>query len=217
VDPSGSDTPDPVRSGRPLVVGLTGGIGSGKSTVADLFGSLGVPVIDADAIAHALVEPGQPALQEIITTFGEHCVDASGLLDRGWLRQRVFSDSTQRLRLEAILHPKIRMKIRQLVNAVTEPYCVVVIPLLVETGQRDLVDRVLVVDCTHDQQLDRASARDGRTREEIQAIMGVQATRERRLAIADDIIRNSGTLEALRGEVRLQHQRYLEIAAHGPG
>lgn len=217
MEPSGSVTPAPGRTGRPLVVGLTGGIGSGKSTVADLFRTLGVPVIDADEIAHALVEPGQPALQEIITTFGKHSVDANGQLDRGWLRERVFTNPGQRHRLEAILHPKIRMKIRELIKGVADPYCLVVIPLLLETEQTDLVDRVLVVDCTPDRQVDRAVARDSRARQEILAIMGVQATRENRLAIADDIISNNGTLDELRGQVRLQHQRYLEIAAHRPG
>ncbi len=213
--PSGSDTPGPDRTGRPLVVGLTGGIGSGKSTVADFFQALDVPVIDADAIAHALVDPGQPALAEIVAAFGESCIDASGRLDRAWLRERVFSDSTRRHRLEAILHPKIRMEIRELIKGVAGPYCVVVIPLLLETEQQDLVDRVLVVDCTQDHQLDRASARDGRTRGEILAIMAIQAPRESRLAIADDIIRNNGSLDELRLQVLLQHERYLEIATRG--
>ena len=217
MDPSGSVTQDPGRTGRPLVVGLTGGIGSGKSTVADIFRTLGVPVIDADEIAHALVRPGQPALQEIITTFGEDCVDASGQLKRGWLRERVFTDAGLRHRLETILHPKIRMKISELIKTVAEPYCLVVIPLLLETGQVDLVDRVLVVDSTPDRQIERAVARDGRAREEILAIMGVQASRESRQGIADDVISNDGTLDELRAQVTSQHKQYLEIAAHGPG
>ncbi len=215
MDPSGSVKPGPNQSGRPLVIGLTGGIGSGKSTVADCFRTLDVPVIDADEIAHALVAPGQPALQEIITAFGEHCVDANGQLDRGWLRQRVFTDSRQRQRLEAILHPKIRIKIIELIETVDTSYCIVVIPLLLETDQMDLVDRVLVVDCSQHNQVARASARDGRSREEIMAIIGVQALRQRRLSLADDIINNDGSLDELRAQVRSQHHRYLEIAAHG--
>jgi len=210
VDPFGSIKPGPT-----LVVGLTGGIGSGKSTVADFFRGLDVPVIDADEIAHALVAPGQPALQEIIAAFGERCIDADGQLDRGWLRDRVFSDAAQRHRLEAILHPKIRIKISALVKTVEAPYCIVVIPLLLETDQLDLVDRVLVVDSSQENQLARVAARDGRSRVEILAIMGVQAPRERRLARADDVISNNGTLDELLAQVRSQHAKYLECAAHG--
>ena len=210
MDPSGSIKPGPT-----LVVGLTGGIGSGKSTVADFFRGLDVPVIDADEIAHALVAPGQPALQEIIAAFGERCIDADGQLDRGWLRDRVFSDAAQRHRLEAILHPKIRIKISALVKTVEAPYCIVVIPLLLETDQLDLVDRVLVVDSSQENQLARVAARDGRSRVEILAIMGVQAPRERRLARADDVISNNGTLDELLAQVRSQHAKYLECAAHG--
>ena len=124
---------------RPLIVGLTGGIGSGKSTVADLFQQLGIPVIDADVIAHTLVEPGQPALVEIIEAFGANTVDASGVLDRARLRKLVFSDPGQKHRLEAILHPKIRREIITLTTNTQAPYCIVVIPLLLETDQRDLV------------------------------------------------------------------------------
>ena len=210
MDPFGSIKPGPT-----LVVGLTGGIGSGKSTVADFFRGLDVPVIDADEIAHALVAPGQPALQEIIAAFGERCIDADGQLDRGWLRDRVFSDAAQRHRLEAILHPKIRIKISALVKTVEAPYCIVVIPLLLETDQLDLVDRVLVVDSSQENQLARVAARDGRSRVEILAIMGVQAPRERRLARADDVISNNGTLDELLAQVRSQHAKYLECAAHG--
>lgn len=215
MDPSSSVKPGPSQTGGPLVVGLTGGIGSGKSTVADCFRTLDVPVIDADEIAHALVAPGQLALQEIITAFGEHCVDANGQLDRDWLRERVFSDNTQRRRLEVILHPKIRMKIRELIEAVDTPYCIVVIPLLLETNQTDLVDRILVVDCTEDNQVARAAARDGRAREEIRAIMEIQSPRQNRLALADDVINNDGTLDELRAQVHTQHEKYLDFTAHG--
>lgn len=210
MDPSGHNKPD-----HPLVVGLTGGIGSGKSTIADFFTNLGITVIDADAIARALVEPGQAALQELAASFGEQCINADGRLDRAWLRDRVFADETRRHRLEAILHPRIRMEINRLIMAADTPYCVVVIPLLLETQQGDLVDRVLVVDSTEDRQLARASARDGSRREQVQAIMAAQASRAQRLAIADDVITNDGTLDELREQVRSLHEKYLALA--GPG
>ena len=197
---------------RPLIVGLTGGIGSGKSTVADLFQQLGIPVIDADVIAHTLVEPGQPALVEIIEAFGANTVDASGVLDRARLRKLVFSDPEQRRRLEAILHPKIRRKIITLTTNIRTPYCIVVIPLLLETDQRDLVDRILVVDTGVDKQIARVTMRNGLPKHEIMAIITAQASRERRLAAADEVIDNNGSLNELNSQVRAQHEKYLKIA-----
>ena len=197
---------------RPLIVGLTGGIGSGKSTVADLFQQLGIPVIDADVIAHTLVEPGQPALVEIIEAFGANTVDASGVLDRARLRKLVFSDPEQRHRLEAILHPKIRREIITLTTNIRTPYCIVVIPLLLETDQRDLVDRILVVDTGVDKQIARVTMRNGLPKHEIMAIITAQASRERRLAAADEVIDNNGSLNELNSQVRAQHEKYLKIA-----
>ena len=197
---------------RPLIVGLTGGIGSGKSTVADIFGQLGIPVIDADAIAHALVEPGQPAFGEIIKAFGPDSVDASGVLDRNRLRKLVFSDPEQRHRLEEILHPKIRSEIITLTTNIQTPYCIVVIPLLLETDQRDLVDRILVVDTGLENQIARVTMRNGLPRHEIIAIIGAQASRDRRLAAADEVIKNDGSLDELADQVRAQHEKYLKIA-----
>ena len=197
---------------RPLIVGLTGGIGSGKSTVADLFQQLGIPVIDADVIAHTLVEPGQPALVEIIEAFGANTVDASGVLDRARLRKLVFSYPEQRRRLEAILHPKIRREIITLTTNIRTPYCIVVIPLLLETDQRDLVDRILVVDTGVDKQIARVTMRNGLSRHEIMAIITAQASRERRLAAADEVIDNNGSLNELNSQVRAQHEKYLKIA-----
>jgi len=197
---------------RPLIVGLTGGIGSGKSTVADFFQQLGIPVIDADVIAHALVEPGQPALGEIIKTFGPDSVDASGVLDRKRLRKLVFSDPEQRRRLEAILHPKIRSEITALTANIQSAYCIVVIPLLLETDQRDLVDRVLVVDTGVDNQIARVTMRNALPRHEIIAIITAQASRDSRLAAADEVINNDGSLDELANQVRAQHEKYLEIA-----
>jgi dephospho-CoA kinase len=197
---------------RPLVIGLTGGIGSGKSTVAGIFQQFGITVIDADVIAHAMVAPGQPALREIIKAFGPDSVDASGVLDRNRLRKLVFSNPEHRRRLEAILHPKIRREIITLTTKIQSPYCVVVIPLLLETDQRDLVDRILVVDTRVDNQIARVTMRNGLRRHEIIAIIAAQASRDSRLAAADEVINNDGSLEELVNQVRAQHEKYLKIA-----
>jgi dephospho-CoA kinase len=197
---------------RPLVVGLTGGIGSGKSTVAEGFSALGVTVIDADRIAHELVEPGKPALDEIIACFGNGCLSADGRLDRTCLRRRVFTDPEQRYRLEAILHPKIRQKIIQLINETQTPYCVVVIPLLLETRQTDLVDRILVVDASEATQITRVAARDGLSQTEITAIMTTQADRASRLAAATDVIHNDADRATLTRRIQALHTQYLELS-----
>lgn len=197
---------------RPLVIGLTGGIGSGKSTVARIFQQLGIPVIDADVIAHAMVAPGQPALEEIIEVFGPASVDASGVLDRNRLRKLVFSDPAQRHRLEAILHPRIRSEIIALTTNIQAPYCIVVIPLLLETDQRDLVDRILVVDAGVDNQITRVTIRNGLPMLEITAIIAAQTSRDSRLAAADEVINNDGSLDELAIQVRAQHEKYLKIA-----
>ena len=199
-------------SHRPLVIGLTGGIGSGKSTVAGIFKQFGIPVIDADVIAHAMVAPGQPAFQEIIEVFGPGSLDASGAIDRNRLRKLVFSDPAQRQRLETILHPKIRREIISLTRNVQTPYCIVVIPLLLETDQRDLVDRILVVDTELDNQIARVTMRNGLPRHEINAIIAAQAKRDSRLAAADEVINNDGSLDELAIQVRAQHKKYLKIA-----
>ena len=201
---------------QPLIVGLTGGIGSGKSTVAGLFEALGIAIIDADVIARALVAPGEPALREIITAFGSSCLDDRGQLDRGKLRRLVFSDQAQRLQLEAILHPKIRLEIKKLIKNVRTPYCIVVIPLLLETHQTDLVDRILVVDTPVDIRITRVEARDHLPRDEIDAIIKTQTDREVQLRAADDVICNNGSLDKLAILVQKQHDRYLEIAADRP-
>jgi dephospho-CoA kinase len=197
---------------RPLIIGLTGGIGSGKSTVAGIFQQLGVPVIDADVIAHAMVAPGQPALKEIIEAFGPASVDASGVLERNRLRKLVFSDPAQRHRLEAILHPKIRREIITLTTNTQAPYCIVVIPLLLETDQQDLVDRILVIDAGEDRQIARVTLRNGLPRSEIAAIIAAQASRDSRLAVADEVINNDGSLDELADQVRSHHEKYLKIA-----
>ena len=196
---------------QPLVIGLTGGIGSGKSTVANGFGELGVPLIDADLIARELVEPGQTALEEIRAVFGPGCLNAEGRLDRTRIQQRIFNDETLRLRLEAILHPEIRRRIKALITDIRAAYCIVVIPLLLETGQNDLVDRILVVDAPEEEQIKRVAARDKLSHNAVIRIMRTQADRETRLASADDIIVNNSGLESLTSQIQSLHHRYLEL------
>jgi len=212
VTDSDTETKSPGNADKKtLVVGLTGGIGSGKTTVANGFGSLGVPVIDADQLARELVEPGQQALAEIISTFGAEAVTADGRLDRDYMRQRVFSDSARKSQLEAILHPKIRQRIRALLSEIRTPYCIVVIPLLLETRQTDLVDRILVIDSPEKEQLKRVAARDGLSDNAIMAIMASQADRNTRLAAADDIIVNDRDISELTGRIQELHKHYTGI------
>ena len=178
-----------------LVIGLTGGIGSGKSAVEALFSELGVPVIDADRIARQVVEPGQPALDEIKAQFGEAVLDAQGALNRRRLRKLVFDDAALRKALESILHPRIRARIAEELSALSAPYAIVAIPLLIETGPYQEVDRVLVVDCPEEEQIRRICQRDKVSAAQAAAIMATQATREERLSAADDIIDNAGALQ----------------------
>jgi dephospho-CoA kinase len=195
-----------------LVIGLTGGIGSGKTTVANGFEKLGVPLIDADLIARELVEPGQAALEEIRAVFGAECLTKEGRLDRALIRERIFADDSLRQRLEAILHPVIRKRIKDLIAEVRAAYCIVVIPLLLETGQNDLVDRILVVDTPEKEQIKRVAARDKLSHNAIIKIMHTQADRKTRLAAADDIIVNNSDLETLTSHIRSLHRRYLELS-----
>lgn len=197
-----------------LRIGLTGGIGSGKTTVAELFASHGVPVVDTDSIARELAQPGQSALREIVARFGPDVLNDSGHLDRARLRRRVFADATERKALESILHPRIRATVNERVAALNAPYCIIVIPLLVESGyEKKMVDRVLVVDCPEIQQISRVAARSQLTEPQIRAIMEAQATRAERLQHADDVIVNDGDLASLEVEVVNLHARYLELAA----
>ncbi|MFH1818895.1 MAG: dephospho-CoA kinase [Pseudomonadota bacterium] len=194
-------------------VGLTGGIGSGKSTVADLFAGLGVPVIDTDVIARALTAPRGMALDAVRTAFGDQVMQADGSLDRAALRRRVFSDADARHQLEAILHPLIRLAVEQQLVTLAAPYVLIVIPLLVETGTyQEVLDRVLLVDCPEDQQIARVMARSGLTLDEVKAILAAQAVRATRLAIADDVISNTASPEALRTQVAVLHRRYLAFS-----
>jgi dephospho-CoA kinase len=195
-----------------LRVGLTGGIGSGKSTAAALFAGHGAPVIDADEIARQLVTPEQPAYEQVLKTFGRDIVGPSGKLDRDRLRRIVFSDPGHRKRLEAILHPLVRGEIQQQTQRLQAPYCIIVIPLLIEANQRDLVDRVLVIDIDEALQLQRVTARSQLTADEIRKIIGAQLSRSERLRHADDVIINSMGLGELRANVEALHERYLTLA-----
>lgn len=190
------------------VVAVTGGIASGKSEVTRRFEARGVPVLDADLIARALVEPGQPALAEIVARFGAHLVDDLGALDRRKLRDLVFADPESRRHLEAILHPRVRQALRDGARDATAPCVLLAIPLLVESGHYDWVDRVLVIDVPPAVQLARVMARDGVTRESAQATLAAQTSRAARLARAHDVIVNDGSLDHLDDCVARLHARY---------
>ncbi len=195
-----------------LVVGLTGGIASGKSTVADLFINQGITVIDADILAREAVEPGRPALTEIAAEFGPHALTSSGTLDRARLRERVFADPEARRRLEEIVHPWVRAAILERLEQADGAYCVLCIPLLLESNQEEIVDRILVVDVPEEVQIQRVRDRDGSSRDTIEGILAAQVSRRERLAAADDVIDNDGELESLRKRVAQLHHFYLDIA-----
>lgn len=196
-----------------LVIGLTGGIGSGKSTVAELFSGLGVPVIDTDRIAHELTVSGSAALAAIHQAFGDSVISNDGSLDRTILRDIVFGDAAARKKLEAILHPRIRREVESSLDSLDAPYVLLVIPLLVEAGgYADLIDRVLVIDCPEALQVSRVITRNGMSQQEVMAIMAAQASRDRRLQSADDVIVNGDMNAGLKEEVKALHLRYRALA-----
>ena len=195
-----------------LKIGLTGGIASGKSTVACMFAELGIPVIDTDVIARDLVMPGLPALVEIRQRFGEAVIDGSGSLDRAAMRKLIFSDDQARQDLEAILHPRIGAETRRQSAEANGPYQVIVVPLLLRSQLRQFVDRVLVVDCSEDVQVQRLMARDTESAEQARRILAAQASRQDRLAIADDVIRNDHDLAHLRDQVLELDRKYRREA-----
>jgi dephospho-CoA kinase len=198
-----------------LKIGLTGGIGSGKSTVARLFAELNTPVIDADEIAHRLVEKGQPALNMIIAQFGSTMLNEDGSLNRSKLKSLIFSDSSYKQKLEAILHPLIFQSIQMAVENLNDPYCIICIPLLIETQRTKSVDRVLVVDCPVELQIERVRARDHLTLDKIQLILANQASRADRIAQSDDVINNSEIETMLAEQVKKLHNLYLSLSASG--
>ncbi|MDB5806180.1 MAG: dephospho-CoA kinase [Betaproteobacteria bacterium] len=203
---------------NPYTVGLTGGIGSGKSAAGAEFEKLGVAVIDSDAIAHALTAPGGAAIEPVRAAFGAAFIGANGAMDRGRMREHVFNAPAERARLEAILHPLIRTETAAQARAATSAYVVLMIPLLVEAARRDpdwrtRFDRIAVVDCSEATQVRRVMARNGYTEEAVQRILSAQASRADRLAAADDVIDNEGAVAALAPQVARLHRSYLHLAA----
>jgi len=197
----------------PYTVGLTGGIGSGKSAVAGLFAKRGIAVIDSDEIAHELTQTGGAAIGPISDAFGPGVIDADGALDRARMRALAFGDTAERHKLEAILHPLIREETARRVEHTASAYAVLVVPLLVEGGiDRSCYARVLVVDCAEAQQIERVMRRSGLSEQTVRAILGAQATREERLTRADDVIDNSGPVDALEPQVARLHEKYLALS-----
>jgi len=193
----------------PLVIGLTGGVGSGKSSAAKFFAELGADVIDTDEIAHQFTRPEGVAMAAIQREFGEDFITTAGALDREKMRSLVFSDSNSRKKLEAILHPLIRTEAARRAAITAAPYVVMVVPLLLETGNyREMVQRILVIDCNEHSQIDRAMVRSGLSRQEVEAIMRVQISRQERLQQAGDVIINDSDMAHLRQQVEMLHQKY---------
>jgi dephospho-CoA kinase len=195
-----------------FVVVLTGGIASGKSAVSQFFAQRGVPVIDTDLIAHEIVEPGQAALVRIAEAFGQEFLDGNGRLDRKKMRNAIFSDPGLKIRLEGILHPAIAAEVDQRIAQVDAPWCILVVPLFKEGGLFTWINRVLVVDVEESVQIERGMERDGITREQAQSILDAQPSRRGRLALADDIIDNSGSLEELEARVDMLYRKYTAMA-----
>ena len=197
-----------------LRVGLTGGIGCGKSIVATGFADHHIPVIDTDLIAHQLTAPHGEALPAIQTAFGEDALQADGALNRAAMRRRIFSNAIERQKLQAILHPLILQAVQQqLQRLVKVPYVLIVVPLLLETDSyRSMIDRVLVVDCLESQQINRVMARNGLQMEEVEAVMAAQVNRPTRLAAADDVLTNTGDLASLHHQITPLHRKYLELS-----
>jgi len=196
-----------------LTIGLTGGIASGKSSVAAQFAALGVPIIDTDHIARELVMPGQPALRDIVEHFGTQALHANGQIDRAWLRQRIFSDAQARAALNTIMHPRIRARVEDELGKLTTAYAIVVVPLLVDSqNYDDIVQRVLLVDLDETEQLRRLMARDPIDLAQAQAIIKAQATRAQRLARADDVIDNHGAADQLATQISRLHAHYTQLA-----
>lgn len=197
-----------------LKVGLTGGIGSGKTTVSDRFAELGVPVIDTDILAREVVQPGEPALDELVGYFGKVILDKDGSLDRARLRETMFSDPDKKQRVESILHPIIRQRLLGKLKALEKEdhsYCIIVVPLLVETDFRQVIDRILVVEAPRERRIEWVISRSGLVREKVEEIMDTQAPSEKRRAVAHDIIDNDGSLADLLAKIDRLHAKYLVI------
>lgn len=195
-----------------LIVGLTGGVASGKTAASEHFARLGVPVVDADVAARQVVEPGEPGLEAVRSAFGPGILDSAGRLDRAAMRKRVFSDPGARKTLGSILHPRIRQRLRAELASASGPYTILVAPLLIENRMQDMVSRILVIDVPKSVQRQRVQQRDGSTPEQADSIISSQADRQERLAAADDVICNTGKLEDLHREIEALHQSYLALA-----
>jgi dephospho-CoA kinase len=200
-----------------FVVGLTGGVGSGKSTVADLFVQKGIAQVDTDAIAHELTGPDGAAMGALVAEFGAAVINKFGALDRAVMRQKVFADHGARLRLESILHPLIRQIAAERCREAASPYVILAVPLLVESGAfRECCNRIVTVDCPESLQIERVMARNALSVDEVKAIMAAQSTRAQRLAVADDVVSNDGGLDVLCKQVDALHQKYLQFLAEIP-
>ena len=200
-----------------LKVGITGGIGCGKSQAVAVFARLGVPIVDADRIAREVVMPGQPALQYIAQMFGDEALNPDQSLNRAWMRAHIFQHAQARERLESILHPAIRRRIIIEVEQAAKKhpaYVMVDIPLLVEKGYQSLFDRIIVVDCLPEQQIQRVMARDGSDAEQIKGIIAVQAERSERLKYATDVLDNTTSMEQLESQILLLHEKLVSLATH---
>jgi len=195
-----------------LKIGLTGGIASGKSTICQLFSSYDIPIIDADIIARQIVEPDQPAFQQVVQKFGSEIVQQDGYLNRSFLRQLIFSNPDAKIQLEKILHPKISLELQRQSDALDTAYCILDIPLLIESNLQDSVERILVIDISPEKQLERLCQRDKISVEDAQLIITNQCSQQQRLAVADDVIDNNKSPDAVANLIFDLHQKYLTIA-----
>lgn len=200
-----------------LKIGLTGGIGSGKTAVSERFAALGIAIVDADLVARYCVAPGTQALQEIAAHYGDDIIQPNGMLDRAALRQRVFSDASERKWLESLLHPLIAARIQEELSTIDTAYAMLVSPLLLETNQASLVDRILLVDVPEEIQISRTMARDGGDRQQVEQILTAQMSRHERQAGADDILLNDGSLAELDARLQILHEQYLQLAGQATG
>ena len=198
-----------------MIIGLTGGIGSGKSAAADLFNNLGIDTIDADDLAKDSLNISSQGYELFIKEFGKKYLDENKNINRELLRKDIFNDPAAKLKLENIIHPLVRTGIQSFIDNSSSEYCIVVVPLIFETNTSKFYDRILVIDCDVDTQISRTSKRDKQTNSAIKNIINKQATREQRLSIADDVIENNGSLESLRDAVFKTHKKYMELIKNG--